>query len=96
MKGITGHSALEAYRRVALSPVNSTSKAAEQQAPAAVERQPVEAAKVSISSEARDLASKGDASVSSQKVESLKTAISDGSFKVNSHLVASRLLDTLG
>ena len=96
MKGITGHSALEAYRRVALSPVNSTSKPAEQQAPAAVERQPVEAAKVSISSEARDMASKGDAGVSSQKVESLKTAISDGSFKVNSHLVASRLLDTLG
>jgi flagellar biosynthesis anti-sigma factor FlgM len=96
MKGITGNSALEAYRRVALSPVNSANKPAEPQAAAPAERQPAEAAKVSISSEARELASKGDANVSSQKVESLKTAISDGSFKVNSHLVASRLLETLG
>ena len=95
MKGITGNSALEAYRRVALSPVTSTSKAAEPQAPATPERHPVEAAKLSISTEARELASKGDAQVS-KKVESLKAAISDGSFKVNSHLVASRLLDTLG
>ncbi len=96
MKGITGNSALEAYRRVALSPVTSTNKAAEPQAPATPERHPVEAAKLSISTEARELASKGDAQVSSKKVESLKAAISDGSFKVNSHLVASRLLDTLG
>ena len=96
MKGITGNSALEAYRRVALSPVNGANKPAEPQAPAAPDRSPVEAAKVSISTEARELASKGDASVSSKKVESLKSAISDGTFKVNSHLVASRLLDTLG
>jgi flagellar biosynthesis anti-sigma factor FlgM len=60
------------------------------------ERQPAEAVKVSISTEARELASKGDAQVSSKKVESLKAAISDGSFKVNSHVVAARLLDTLG
>ncbi len=96
MKGITGNSALEAYRRVALSPVNSASKAAEPQAPASAERTPAEAAKVSISTEARELASKGDPKVSSSKVESLKAAVSDGTFKVNSHLVASRLLDTLG
>jgi flagellar biosynthesis anti-sigma factor FlgM len=96
MKGITGNSALEAYRRVALAPVNSATKAAAPQAPAADERQPAEAAKVSISTEARELASKGDAQVSSKKVESLKAAISDGSFQVNSHLVAARLLDTLG
>ena len=96
MKGITGNSALEAYRRVALAPVNSATKAAAPQAPQADERQPAEAAKVSISTEARELASKGDAQVSSKKVESLKAAISDGSFQVNSHLVAARLLDTLG
>ena len=96
MKGITGNSALEAYRRVALAPVNSATKAAAPEAPPADERQPAEAAKVSISTEARELASKGDAQVSSKKVESLKAAISDGSFQVNSHLVAARLLDTLG
>jgi flagellar biosynthesis anti-sigma factor FlgM len=96
MKGITGNSALEAYRRVALAPVNSATKAAAPEAPVADERQPAEAVKVSISTEARELASKGDAQVSSKKVESLKAAISDGSFKVNSHVVAARLLDTLG
>jgi negative regulator of flagellin synthesis FlgM len=96
MKGITGNSALEAYRRVALSPVNSATNAAAPQAPAQAERQPAEAAKVSISSEAREMASKGDAQVSSPKIESLKAAVSDGSFKVNSHLVAQRLLSTLG
>jgi negative regulator of flagellin synthesis FlgM len=96
MKGITGNSALEAYRRVALAPVNSATKAAAPQAPPADERPPAEAAKVSISTEARDLAAKGDAQVSSKKVESLKAAISDGSFKVNSQVVAARLLDTLG
>jgi len=96
MKGITGNSALEAYRRVALAPVTSATPAAKPEAPAHAERQPVEAAKVSISTEARELASKGEAKVSSKKVEALKAAISDGSFKVNSHVVASRLLDTLG
>ena len=46
--------------------------------------------------EARELAAKGEAKVSSKKVEALKAAISDGSFKVDSHVVANRLLDTLG
>jgi negative regulator of flagellin synthesis FlgM len=96
MKGITGNSALEAYRRVALSPVNSATNAAAPHAPAAAERHPAEAAKVSISTEARELASKGDSNVSASKVDSLRAAISDGSFKVDSHVVAQRLLSTLG
>ncbi len=96
MKGITGNSALEAYRRVALAPVNSATPAAAPEAPVTAERHPAEAAKLSISMEARELAAKGESQVRSQKVESLKAAISDGSFKVNSHVVAERLLDTLG
>jgi flagellar biosynthesis anti-sigma factor FlgM len=96
MKGITGNSALEAYRRVALTPVSSATPAAAPEAAATAERNPTEAAKVSISTEARALAAKGDSEVNSKKVESLRAAISDGSFKVNSHLVAERLLDIPG
>ena len=95
MKGITGNSALEAYRRVQLTPVNPAQSSA-QPAPATAERHPTEAAKVSISSEARELATKGEANVNTKKVESLKASIADGSFKVDSHLVAKRMLDTLG
>ncbi len=94
MKGITGHSALEAYRRVALTPVNPSSSTA-QPAAGNAERAPTEAAKVSISSEARDLAH-NEASVSSQKVETLKAAVKDGSFRVNSQKVAERIVDSLG
>jgi flagellar biosynthesis anti-sigma factor FlgM len=96
MKGITGNSALEAYRRVALAPVNPAQPSPGQAASVSGERPPAEAAKVSISTEARELAAKGEAQVSSKKVESLRASISDGSFKVNSHLVAQRLLNSQG
>jgi flagellar biosynthesis anti-sigma factor FlgM len=97
MKGITGNFALEAYRRTAVAPVTSQAAQPSAETPTSPERAPTEAAKVSISSQARDLATNGPGGeVNSKKVESLKTAISDGSFKVNSNLVAERLVDTLG
>jgi flagellar biosynthesis anti-sigma factor FlgM len=96
MKGITGNSALEAYRRVALAPVNPSAHSAPAANVGTAERSPAQAAKVSISAEARDLAVQGDAKVNQKKVDALKAKISDGSFQVNSQLVASRLLDTQG
>jgi flagellar biosynthesis anti-sigma factor FlgM len=96
MKGITGNSALEAYRRVALAPVNPSAPAAPAEKAGAADRSPTAAAKVSISAQARDLAAKGDVTVNQKKVDALKSSISEGSFQVNSHLVASRILDTQG
>jgi flagellar biosynthesis anti-sigma factor FlgM len=91
MKGITGNVS-DAYQRFAVKPLN-----APQQPVGTSERTTrvasPEAAKVSISSQARDLASSG---VNTQKVESLKAAIAEGSFKVNSQVVAQRILDGFG
>ncbi|MBM4361087.1 MAG: flagellar biosynthesis anti-sigma factor FlgM [Deltaproteobacteria bacterium] len=93
MKGITGYPALEAYQRVALTPVSPTRAAA----PAtAAEVTPQSAAKLSISAEARDLATQGETPVNSKKVDAMKAALRDGSFNVDSRLVAERLVDTLG
>jgi flagellar biosynthesis anti-sigma factor FlgM len=96
MKGITGNSALEAYRRVALAPVNPSAPTAPAETVGTADRAPQQAAKVSISAEARDLAVQGESKVNQKKVDTLKASISDGSFQVNSQLVASRLLDNQG
>ncbi|MEN9580589.1 MAG: Anti-sigma-28 factor, FlgM [Pseudomonadota bacterium] len=94
MKGITGNPALEAYQRFAVKPVSS----AQQAQGAGVDpasTTSTKAAKVSISAEARELAA-GNAPVNTQKVESLRAAIVDGSFQVNPTLVAQRMLDGVG
>jgi flagellar biosynthesis anti-sigma factor FlgM len=92
MKGITGNPALDAYQRFAVKPVHT---AREADGPAQAGHRPPspEAAKVNISSEARAAA---DSPVNVHKVESLKAAIADGSFKVDSRVVAQRMLDGLG
>lgn len=95
MKGITGNPALEAYRRIALTPVSPASPASKA-TPGNGERQATEAAKVSISSEARAMAAGGDSQINANKVEALKSAIADGSFEINSHVVAERMLDSSG
>ena len=93
MKGITGNVS-DAYQRFAVKPLN-----APQQPVGATNTERTtraaspEAAKVSISAQARDMASSG---VNTQKVEALKASIADGSFKVNSQVVAQRILDGFG
>lgn len=94
MKGITGNPALDAYQRFAVKPVSSAQQAQGTGA-AAPQPQTGAAAKVSISTEARSLA-EGSGPVDTQKVDSLKAAIADGSFKVNSTVVAQRMLDGVG
>lgn len=93
MKGITGNVS-NAYQRYAVKPLSSLQQA---QSTGASERttsnQSTEAAKVTISAEARELAG---GAVNTQKVEALKAAIADGSFKTNSNVVAQRILDGFG
>ncbi len=95
MKGITGNPALDAYHRMAVSPVKEARPAAK--VDAGTPQAPAEAAKVSISAEARDLAASGTGGVvDTQKVEALKARIQEGSFQVDPHQIAGRILNELG
>lgn len=92
MKGVSGNPALDAYQRMAISPVNGARRAAPVSAD--VDAHPAEAAKVNISSEARSRANgAAESQIDVHKVESLKAQVSDGTYQVNSKLVASRMLD---
>ncbi|MEZ4224519.1 MAG: flagellar biosynthesis anti-sigma factor FlgM [Polyangiaceae bacterium] len=96
MKGITGNPALDAYHRMAVSPVREARPAAKVDA-GATQQAPAEAAKVSISAEARDLAvNAAGGGVDTAKVEALKARVQEGSFQVDPHKIAGRLLDELG
>ena len=91
MKGITGNVS-NAYQRYAVRPLSSSQEA--QGTTERTARAPsAEAAKVTISAQARELAG---GAVNTQKVEALKAAIADGSFKVNSNVVAQKILDGFG
>lgn len=92
MKGITGNVS-DAYQRFAVKSVNATAPQSVGATDKATRAASPEAAKVSISAQARDMAASG---VNTPKVEALKAAIADGSFKVNSQVVAQRILDGFG
>jgi len=95
MKGITGNPVLDAYGRMAITPVGAA-RPAEAVAPGAnaPAAASTPAAEVTISSHARDMAAGGH--VDSGKVEALKSSLAEGKFKVDSHNVARRMLDALG
>ena len=87
--------ALEAYSRTALSSVSGARpapKSSETEARPAVEQ---EAAYVSVSKEARELASQS-AGYDEKKVAALKAQVDGGQYHVNPQILAMRLLDTLG
>jgi negative regulator of flagellin synthesis FlgM len=92
MKGIiSNHSALNAYQRqTAVDPVSVPQSPAPREG--ATAGTSVRAARVSISAEARALAA-GDPGVDQAKVERLRTALSSGSLKFDSQLVAQRMID---
>ena len=94
MKGITGNPVLDAYGRMAVTPVGAArpAEAVETGGNAAGVSTP--AAEVTISSHARDMAAGGR--LDAEKVEALKTQIAEGKFKINSQDVARRMLDALG
>jgi flagellar biosynthesis anti-sigma factor FlgM len=94
MKGITSNPALDAYQRTAVTPVSPgpRSSAGGEAAPLLNSSQ---AAKVSISSEARALAS-GASDVDHGKVEQLKAALSAGTLKFDSSAIAEKMIDQAG
>ena len=94
MKGITGNPVLDAYGRMAISPVGAARPAAPVESGSNVSGVSTPAAEVTISSNARDMAASGH--VDAEKVDALKNSIAEGKFKVDSQDVARRMLDALG
>lgn len=94
MKGITGNPALDAYHRMAVSPVAAARPVDRSQAVDPQGAAGGAAAEVRISARARDLAAEGR--VDTQKVEALKQQIADGTYRVDSQAIASRMIDQLG
>lgn len=94
MKGITGNPVLDAYGRMAVTPVGAARPAETIESGGNASQAATPAAEVSISSHARDLATGGK--FDADKVEALKTQIAEGKFKINSQDVARRMLEALG
>ena len=97
MKGITGNPVLDAYQRGGVSKVGAA-KPAEQAGPVAPSTSgspSSSAVEVSISSQARDLAS-SSSPINHAKVEDVKNKISQGTLQIDSHAIAQRLLSALG
>jgi flagellar biosynthesis anti-sigma factor FlgM len=99
MKGITSNPALDAYQRMAISPVGpsrSTEKTAATTS-SATAAAPQQAAKVSISKEARMLAAGAPGAASdTEKVARLKAEVESGQAKFDSTQVAEKMIAALG
>ena len=95
MKGINGNPALDAYQRVAVNPVGATRPVAKanvgETPPAAGEQ----AAKVTISNTARELAG-SNGGKEAAKLAELKQQVEQGTYQVNPGLIAARMLDAQG
>ena len=95
MKGVTGKPAVDAYLGSrGVSPVGQA-KAPEHVSGHSNEKESGEAARVSISAEARARLEAGS-HVDARKVEELKSKVADGSFQVDAHAVAKRMLNIVG
>lgn len=94
MKGITGNPVLDAYGRMAITPVGAARPVEAVQSGGGASAASTPAAEVTISSHARDMAAGGR--FDTDKVEALKSKIAEGKFKVDSQDVAKRMLEALG
>lgn len=94
MKGITGNPVLDAYGRMAVTPVGAARPAETVEAGGGASAASTPAAEVSISTHARDMAAGGK--LDADKVAAMKAKIAEGNFKINSQDVARRMLDALG
>lgn len=95
MKGITGNPVLDAYGRMAVTPVSAARPVeGAVEAGSSVSAASTPAAEVKISSHARDMAAGGQ--FDADKVEALKSRIAEGKFKIDSQDVARRMLEALG
>jgi flagellar biosynthesis anti-sigma factor FlgM len=94
MKGITGNPVLDAYGRMAVTPVGAARPVETIESGGGSAAAATAAAEVSISAHARELA--GGGKFDAEKVEALKTRIAEGTFKIDSQDVARRMLEALG
>jgi flagellar biosynthesis anti-sigma factor FlgM len=91
MKEVTAHPTVDAYQRT-VRPVGSP-REAEQSNPPVSGARARSSAKVSISSEARALASGLSTPVDAEKVQGLRAAIAQGTFRVDGERVAHAILN---
>jgi flagellar biosynthesis anti-sigma factor FlgM len=97
MKGITSNPALDAYQRMAVSAVGSTSQAQPAAPVAEVKSTAPQVAKVSISDQARQLASNSaNGPYDAQKVAELSDRLSNGTLEFDSKQIAARMLAAIG
>lgn len=96
MKGITGNPALDAYHRMGITPVGGARPVQPTQAsPTTAEGS--QAAQVTISARARDLASESAGQgVDSAKVESLRNQIAEGTYRSDPQKIAAKMIEQLG
>jgi flagellar biosynthesis anti-sigma factor FlgM len=95
MKGISGSPVLDAYHRMAISPVGGA-PAVQGPAPVASAQGGTENAEVKISAKARGLATDGDSAIDTGKVNDLKAKIAAGDFTIDHAAIAQRLLERAG
>ncbi len=97
MKGITSNPALDAYQRMAVSPVGAASPAQPAAPVADAKNAGTQVAKVSISDQARQLAAgAADGPMDPEKVVRLQEQVNSGSFSIDSKQIAARMLTALG
>ncbi len=97
MKGITSNPALDAYQRMAVSPVGAPGPAQPTAPVADAKGAAPQVAKVSISDQARQLAAgQAQGPYDSEKVARLSDQLSSGSLEFDSKQIAARMLAALG
>jgi flagellar biosynthesis anti-sigma factor FlgM len=95
MKGINNNPALDAYQRVAVTPVN-TARPVDKVDAGIDQAGKDQAAKVTISNTARQLATGAGETHNAERVAELKSKVDQGAFQVNSQMVAGQMLEALG
>lgn len=93
MKGISGSPVLDAYQR--LAPVKGSGPV-QPSAPVTPTSSAGENAEVRISAKARGLASSGETSIDTTKVNDLKQKIQHGELKLDHARIAARMLERMG
>lgn len=88
-----GSRIVDAYLRTSV--VGATQPAGKVSAPASAGSGPSEAARVSISDEARALMARASAPIDQAKVDTLRAKVADGSYTVDARMVAQRIVDQL-
>jgi flagellar biosynthesis anti-sigma factor FlgM len=97
MKGITSNPALDAYQRMAISPVNAASPAQPMSPATEAKSAAPQVAKVSISDQARQLAvGAANGPFDPEKVARIQEQVRSGSLEFDSKQIAARMLAALG